>query len=81
METISILWWSEDLACDWSENNEHSRHILGVHRFRSFTVMDATKVYPKYPAQHAADARKLENSAAFFEHLKDREFDCIWWRS
>ena len=61
METISILWWSEEEE--------------------GFTVMDATKVYPKYPAQHAADARKLENSAAFFEHLKDREFDCIWWRS
>ena len=38
METISILWWFEDLACDWSENNEHSRHILGVHGFRSLTV-------------------------------------------
>ena len=37
METISILWRFEDLACDWSENNEHSRHILGVHGFRSFT--------------------------------------------
>ena len=39
METISLLWRFEDLACDWSENNEHSRHILGVHGFRSFTVM------------------------------------------
>ena len=28
IETISILWWFEDLACDWSENNEHSRHIF-----------------------------------------------------
>ena len=39
METISILWGFEDLACDWSENDEHSRHILGVHGFRSFIVI------------------------------------------
>ena len=38
METISILSRFEDLACDWSENNEHCRHILDVHGFRSFTV-------------------------------------------
>ena len=38
METISILWQFQDLACDWSENNEHSRHILGVHSFSSLTV-------------------------------------------
>ena len=35
-----MLWRFEDLACDWSENNEHSRHILGVHDFSSLTVID-----------------------------------------
>ena len=37
--TNSILCRFEELACDWSENNEHSRHILGVHRFGSLTVI------------------------------------------
>ena len=40
METISLLWWFEDLACDRSENSEHSRHILGVHGFNFLTVKD-----------------------------------------
>ena len=31
-------WQFEDLTCDWSENNEHFRHILGVHVLSSFTV-------------------------------------------
>ena len=32
-ETIRCLWflWCKDLACDWLQYNEHSRHILGVH--------------------------------------------------
>ena len=26
-----LFLWCEDLACDWSKHNKHSRHILGVH--------------------------------------------------
>ena len=29
----------QDLACDWSKNNEHSRHILGVHGLGSLTAV------------------------------------------
>ena len=42
METISLLWQFEDLACDWTENSKHSRHILGVHGFGSLIVKSVT---------------------------------------
>ena len=44
MKTVSVLWRLEGLACDWSENNEHSRQILSVHGFRSLTVTDCVFV-------------------------------------
>lgn len=40
-------------------------------------IVKAQYVYPKNPAQHAADLRMLENHPEFLEHLKDKEFDCI----
>ena len=40
-------------------------------------IVKAQYLYPKNPAQHAADLRMLENHAKFFEHLKDKEFNCI----
>lgn len=40
-------------------------------------IVKAQYVYPKNPAQHAADMRMLENHSEFIEHLKDKEFDCI----
>ena len=53
MATISMLWRFEDLACDWTENNEHSRHILGVHGFRSFAVSDKELLFITSPWQDA----------------------------
>ena len=47
METISLLWWFEDLTCDCTENSEHSRHILGVHGFSSLTVNQGSTVFNK----------------------------------
>ena len=49
METISLLWRFEDLACDWTENSEHSKHILGVHGFCSLTVKNYAKISEDYP--------------------------------
>ena len=40
-------------------------------------IVKAQYVYPKNPAQHAADMRMLENHFEFCDHLKDKEFDCI----
>ena len=48
-ETISILWQFEDLACAWSENNEHSRNILGVHGFHILTVTLLTETHTGTP--------------------------------
>ena len=44
METISILWRFEDLACDWIENSEHAGQILGVHGFSSLTVNPIARI-------------------------------------
>ena len=33
----------QDLACDWSEHNEHSGHILGVRGFRAILFTELTR--------------------------------------
>ena len=74
METISILWRFEDLACDWSENNEHSRHILSVHGFRSLTVKERGifMLYLLYlPTEIVFEA--LNKSYEFYENYENCE--------
>ena len=45
-ETVRCLWflWCKDLACDWLQHNEHSRHILGVHS-NIITAVTRNQVY------------------------------------
>ena len=40
--SVSVLSVVEDLARDWSQHNEHSRHSLGAHGFLSFKIFLST---------------------------------------
>ena len=49
---VACGFWCEDLACDWLQHNNHSRHILCLHNNIIRAVNWFKKIKPKINSNH-----------------------------